>query len=287
MCFFPFCLEVIILQAYMENPATPRLFRIRRIVQALRLFDWKYVLIEFAIVVAGILAAFAWNAYWERRTDNQLAHEYLEQIVVELKASEADLESVTASMRRRVFAAAQLSRASFSAKPPSEDELRRWMLTNMAYETPNITIGTLRTMVQSGDINLITEREFKTQLSVTADRVAAYDLWWRTQITEWILPAWHDIQPFALFTALQLEITLPDSVTARAKRDTTYLLPDEPRIQSFPVNLTAELRNRDFHDVVLDTYVARRDLLNRTLNIRNELSTLREDLEAWLLNHQL
>lgn len=269
----------------MDTPSSPHPFRLQRIIIALRNLNWKYVLIEFAIVVAGILAAFAWNSFWTKRSNQQLAHEYLTQITAELEASEMDLEAQVTSMQQKVHAAAQLCRASFSITPPSEDQLRRWMMLNLYYDTPNITVATLRSMVENGDINLIAERELKTHLSAMTDKVAAYEAWRSMQITEWVLPAWHDMQPFAMFTALQLELTNPDSVTARALRDTSYLLPIKPRKQAFPVNLTAELDNPEFHNVMLDTYIARYDMLNRTITIKEAIAKLRDEINTWLKEH--
>ena len=266
----------------MNTSTPPRLFRLQRIIIALRTFNWKYVLIEFAIIMAGILAAFAWDSYWSKRSKQLLAHDYLEQIAVELEASESDLEAKIASMQQKVHAAAQLCRASFSITPPGEDQLRRWMLLNMSYETPNITVATLRSMVENGDINLIAERELKTHLSVMTDKVATYEAWRRTQIAEWLLPAWHEMQPFAMYTALQLELIAPDSVTAKALRDTSYLLPAEPRKQAFPINLTGELDNPEFHNVMLDTYVARNDMLSRTISIKKAITNLREEINELL-----
>lgn len=256
------------------------------IVPTISNLNWKYVSTEFFIVVAGILAAFTWDAWWDRRREETRVVVYLEQIVAELRESEADLQLATGRMRVQVIAAAQLSRASYAVTPPSEDELRQWMSTNMYYHTADITMGTLRAMVTSGDINLLPDQQLRTKLSVIVDRVADYQDWARAQITEWLLPAWHDMHAFVKFPALQFELTPQDSVAARAARDSTYLLPAGARIQAFPFNLTRELRNPAFHDVMLDTYVARVDLLNQTEAVLGDLAELRRGIEAWLLDRR-
>ena len=269
------------------EPATPPLspyqgFRIQRLIRAIREFNWKYVLIEFVIVVAGILSAFAWNSWWERRNQESRATAYLEQILAELQDSEADLEQVISSMQKRLHAAAQLSRASFTTDPPSESQLREWFFTNMFYETPSITSGTLRAMISSGDIHLIQDQKLKTKLSSTADLVTAYENWSRDQVTEWLLPAWHDMHPYARFTALQMEMLHPDSVTAYALKDSMYLLPVAPRIQPFPIQLTRDLSDPAFHDLVLDVYVARWDLLQHTEELKKTIVQLRINITNWL-----
>lgn len=266
----------------MDTPESPRPHRLHRLINAFRAFDWKYLLVEFLIVVAGILAAFAWNSYWSQRDDLHLVQEYMVQITAELESSEADLDQKLTSMEQKVYAAAQLSRASYTTSPPTEDQLRQWMLSNMSYETPNITLATLQSMVENGDINLIPQRELKTHLSATMANVAGYEAWWKTQVTEWILPAWHDLQKFSFYSALLLELTPPDTLTAIALRDSTFMLPPDSRKQTFPIDLSSALDNPDFHDVILDTYVARRDLLNRTINIKEELSALRQEINTWL-----
>jgi hypothetical protein len=244
--------------------------------------DWRFLVAEFLIVVVGILAAFAWDGWWERRGAEAAVVIYLDQIAAELLQSEAELEGAIASTRRQLIAAAHLTRAAFAGEPPAESELRTWADQNSYYTRPVLTMGTARAMVSTGDISLVPDRGLRTRLVSAVDAMEEYQAWSRNQITQWLLPAWHEFHPFVLWTALQLELTSPDSIDARARVDSTYMLPPGERVQPFPVDIASHVRDPGFHAVMLDTYVARNDLLNSTEALLSEFRSLRVDIERWL-----
>ncbi len=116
-------------------------------------FGW--FLAEFAIVVSGVLVALALNAWWQAQEDRSHERLYLEQLSQDVTRSISDIETVSRVERPSDRALTMLVRAFRMQPRPSQDSLLVWSLTAPNMRMPTPVLGTARTLVTSGDLQLI------------------------------------------------------------------------------------------------------------------------------------
>lgn len=252
-----------------------------RIVAGLKTMKWGSLLMEFIVVVVGILTAFAWESYWDRRQEHAHVTNLLTQIRIELAQTEATLEAAEREMVHQTTAAAGLTRASLAITPPGEEQLRQWLNSNMVYTRPKLTLATLRATIMTGDLSLIQDQALRTKLSLMLERAEEYEAQLRDQVVEWLLPAWHEMHAYARWTSLQIETRPAAELDSLARADSMSFVPLLRR-QPFPVELSRHLDDPAFHDLMMDTWAARDDLLSWTRVITQEVRDTQAAIDAWM-----
>lgn len=112
---------------------------------------WGRFLAESAVIVAGVLIALAVDSWWERRQERSHARQYLEQLLVDVEATERRLRAtIEAETQRLEGVSAVLNRALNGPWPPA-DSLD--LPTGYNYFEP--LKGTLTALLQSGDLRLL------------------------------------------------------------------------------------------------------------------------------------
>lgn len=110
----------------------------------------RWFLAEFVVVVCGILAALAVNAWWGRHQDRQQEVSFLRQLDADLAASDSVLVAASEFFYVRAVDAAAVSRAFWRIEPPPADSLTDWMLGPLSSGRFRPVTGTAGALVTSG-----------------------------------------------------------------------------------------------------------------------------------------
>jgi hypothetical protein len=121
---------------------------------------WSRLVAEFAVIVAGVLIALAVNSWWERRQDQNHAREYLEQLLVDVQATERRLRSTLDTETQRAEAVNSVISRAFSGPWPPPDSLE--LPTGYNYFEP--LMGTLTALMQGGDLRLLRNDSIRFEL---------------------------------------------------------------------------------------------------------------------------
>ena len=150
---------------------------IRRIAGDLREVRWGHVLVEFVMLVVGILLALAVNNWVEERRDARIERQYLERLVRDFDADLALLADMADFERRQVAAGAMAWRAL--ADPASIDD-REAVATALvqlgARRTLRLTRAAYTDLTSTGNLRLIGDGALRDRivgLYEENDRVSA------------------------------------------------------------------------------------------------------------------
>ena len=112
---------------------------------------WKRLIAELAVIVAGVLIALGADSWWEQRQERRQAEEYLQQLLVDFRATERRLrDAIAADTRSLEFASRVVDRAFRGQFPPADSlDLRT------GYHFFHPLTGTLTALVQGGDLRLL------------------------------------------------------------------------------------------------------------------------------------
>ena len=119
---------------------------------------------ELGVIVLGILLALSADAFWESRQERQREYQYLEALSAELQAADSVLRFIVRSdsvvmAERRVALRVLLS----TGTPDPADSLWGHGL-GVRFEEASFVTGTIATLVQTGDINLIRSQQLQLRV---------------------------------------------------------------------------------------------------------------------------
>jgi hypothetical protein len=129
----------------------------------MRKINWRYAFGELLIVTIGISLAFGLNNWNENRKQNNLAREYLVNLHEELKR---DVDTLTKSLYRMEKTKAYIYGYINAVYQP---HLRHDSISSKIYRLGEIEIfaenqATFTTLINSGDIALITNLDLRTAI---------------------------------------------------------------------------------------------------------------------------
>lgn len=117
---------------------------------------WRGTLREFAIIVAGVLAALAAQAWWESRQERERERAYLAQLLADTRDNEQRLEAAIAEDSAYGAATARALDALESPGPlPPRDSLVGWILQAGNGSDFKPLTGTYRALLGTGDLRLV------------------------------------------------------------------------------------------------------------------------------------
>ncbi len=112
---------------------------------------WSRLFAEFAVIVAGVLIALAANSWWEQRQERNHARQYLEQLLVDVQATERRLRGTIDTETQRLEAVNSIIGRALHGPWPPADSLD--LPTGYNYFEP--LKGTMTALVQGGDLRLL------------------------------------------------------------------------------------------------------------------------------------
>lgn len=144
---------------------------------------WKRVLLEGVVIVASILLAFAIDAWWNNRIEQQREHEQLVSMRAEFQASLSGLDEVLTSVEghaENVESFIALLKAAGDEPALIPGPLLGSAIT---WRTSDVSTSTLDALMASGDLNLLRNVELRANLAglpallldVTEDEIIAQD----------------------------------------------------------------------------------------------------------------
>ena len=148
----------------------------RRIAQRFAEHDWFSVLVEFVIVLAGILAALAFDDWQQGREDARRTHEHLAQIANEIRMNLWSIDRVQSRMLPHKRDSLELV-IRYLDDPSRVSATPEQTLAAFAESTTNATLwlsdSQLQALQNSGDLRLLADPELAGELAGTysAERI--------------------------------------------------------------------------------------------------------------------
>jgi hypothetical protein len=185
----------------------------------------RWFFAEFLVVVTGVLVAFALNSWWLDVKDRNKEENYLKQIISDIEASIQVVQASERFARRSTHAAARLLSYAYSDSFPDQDVLNEYALTAMSYEPGSLIQGTLLSLVNSGDLQLITNDSIRNELITLEGELQDYESLRRHASAQMLLPAFKEFSAEASPYDINLHIT-SDSIIQIASADSLLPLPE-------------------------------------------------------------
>lgn len=130
---------------------------------------------EFFVVVSGVVVAFALNSWWQEVNNNKKEEQYIAQIGRELDSTLALLENDIKYLEGSTEASANLLTYAYAKELPAEPEMVTSMLRSLSFNTSGQVSGTLQSLINSGDIQLIKNDELRTSLITLEKQLRHFD----------------------------------------------------------------------------------------------------------------
>jgi len=130
----------------------------------------KYAIGEIALVVIGILIALQinnWNAEKNRKNAEKVI---IEQLIEDLKKSQIELKEVKEEFEERAKASAIVCHAFFKNDVPN-DSIYRYMRMPLGTRVFSPTLGTARSIINSGNVSLIKSNDVKIKITAYVETV--------------------------------------------------------------------------------------------------------------------
>ena len=138
---------------------------IRRISTDLREVRWGHVLVEFVMLVVGILLALAVNNWVEDRRDARIERQYLERLVKDLDQTLETLQEFAEFESRQSGDGIEAYRALANGVAPAEREKVAHALSNLTTRrTIRIIRATYSNLIGTGDIRLISNASLRDRI---------------------------------------------------------------------------------------------------------------------------
>lgn len=146
-----------------------------------RQIPWRRILLEGAVIVVSILLAFTIDAWWSSRNEQQREHEQLVSMLTEFKASLSGLDEVLTSIQGH---AKNLELLIAMLKAAGDEPVLvpgALLGSAITWRTSDVSISTLDALMASGDLNLLSNVELRSNLAglpaflldVTEDEIIA------------------------------------------------------------------------------------------------------------------
>jgi hypothetical protein len=130
---------------------------------------------EFAVILAGVLAALGAQAWWEGRSDRTLERDYLGQLLADTRENEARLETAIAEDSVSGHAGERLLAIMGAGGAAPADSVRYWLTRIGSSSDFKPVTGTHRALMGTGDLRLVrtdTLRSLITAYAATLDSEA-------------------------------------------------------------------------------------------------------------------
>lgn len=132
------------------------------------------MLAEGAVIVVSILLAFAVDAWWDYRQERAREVAYLRELVVDLENTLADNAAFSRRAEPGDQAIARLVQSYYEATPPQPDSVAYW-LSALKFWVTQPRLGTLQTLVSTGDLALIRSDSLRTAIPNHLTNMIAFD----------------------------------------------------------------------------------------------------------------
>ncbi|MCR8667694.1 DUF6090 family protein [Aestuariibaculum sp. M13] len=130
----------------------------------------KYAFGETILVVLGILIALQVNEWNNERNRKNIESTILKQLETDLKTSETELKKISAFYLDRARASALVERAFWKEEIPN-DTIEKSIRIPMSSRIYSPVLGTLRSLINSGNMDNISSDSIKNELTSYLEKV--------------------------------------------------------------------------------------------------------------------
>jgi hypothetical protein len=129
---------------------------------------------EGAVIVLSILRAFAVDAWWDSRQDRAREESYLRQLAGDLESTLENNAIFGGRADSIDWAAVRLVQSYYEATPPPPDSVAHW-LSLLGFWVVQPRLGTLETLVSTGDLALIRSDSLRTAIPGHLTNMVAFE----------------------------------------------------------------------------------------------------------------
>jgi hypothetical protein len=130
---------------------------------------WRKALREFAVIVAGVMAAQGAQAWWGARQDSERERDYLRQLLADTRANEQRLtEAIGQDSVAGVAASRAIDALTAATAPPPGDSLAAWVLGAGASSNFRPLAGTFQALLGTGDLRLVRNDSVRARIAAYA-----------------------------------------------------------------------------------------------------------------------
>jgi len=237
----------------------------------------RWFLSEFLVIVAGVLVALAVNAWWQGRQDRQVEIAYLQQLQLDLDASNQTLTEMHAMVKGMTEATATVLHEFWRRDQRTDAELRKLMIQPLGSRRVLPVLGTARSLIASGDLRLIRYASLRSAIPRYVDTMDAgiadigrYD---ETYYRPGVQAA---AQLFDL-TALPREADFPKTMDF-----SVYARPDTTTPPPFPADVDALLKNPSMYRAYSNLLIGHRGQARQYGDMQEKTEALQQQLSAAL-----
>jgi hypothetical protein len=113
---------------------------------------------ELGLIVVGVFIALSADSWWGNRQEAELGRTYLDQLRSDLTQNRAILSAAILEDSIHADAAHRFDRGLHTRTVVPGDSIRAWMAADPVwYSDPRVLLGTVNTLIATGDIRLIGE----------------------------------------------------------------------------------------------------------------------------------
>jgi len=246
----------------------------------------KWFFAEFLVVVTGVLVAFALNSWWMDVKERNKEETYLKQVLQDIESSVQLMEGAVEFEVSASHAASQLLEVAYSDSIPSVTELNTHALRCMNFEPGSLLQSTLLSLVNSGDLQLISEDSIRIELTALSGELADYEIMRKTITSEMLIPAFKElsssISPLDInLSMLEMEeyaVAASDSLVPLPKvehfkkpqpTDWEILYSDDKFLDRLTFMYIAHLNLRRVHQGALDQLIKSKEKIESLLNLED------------------
>ena len=131
---------------------------------------FKYALGEIVLVVIGILIALSINNWNNERNRKNAEKLIIEQLIADLTKSQIELKEIKESIEKQAKASAIVCHAFYKKDLPN-DSIYEYMRLPLGTATFSPTLGTARSIINSGNLTLIKSEDLKNKITTYVEVV--------------------------------------------------------------------------------------------------------------------
>ncbi|GAB5518186.1 MAG: hypothetical protein RhofKO_04370 [Rhodothermales bacterium] len=228
---------------------------------AARQQNWFATIVQFLIVVLGIIIGFQVTAWGNAQADRAKEQVYLQQLEAEFETTMVVLEQDDVDDAPGRRATYQLVRAFYEVERPPADTLMRWYNNAIGVGTPRPPLGTIEALIATGDLRLIRDADLRANIALYLEEMRGFqaahvdaETRWREaaeRLDRYIDPA-RAQDMFMASGGLEADAITPD--------DWEWSMPPQPRRNPFPFDVEQFLQNRAAFDAVYAMSYGRADM---------------------------
>jgi Family of unknown function (DUF6090) len=245
----------------------------------------KYAIGEIVLVMIGILLALQVNNWNNERIRQQEEQAIIAQLIADLKESQKDLEKRITWETEMAQASAKVCHAFWKKNPPN-DSIFKHMLRPLGSFTYSPTLGTARSLINSGNINIIKSDSIKNFITTYVEKVdykvqdikRYEETYYRkgVELLKQVVPS-SSLHPTSYFTEFLNHSSKQDNELSRD--DEFRTMPNEIEKIPFKADLQSLFNNLKIYTAYSHFLIAHRNSGNRYNDMLNRTNKLLEHLE--------